>query len=245
MNWTRERLKTNGKIAFKKNYWACVAVAVIMGIITGLSSISGGRTGSGASQNSLYGNDGFSFSYHYGWVFPFAVLAIAMAAIILTIVIWALKIFVGNLLEVGGKRFFVLNKTENPTVGTMFDAFRSGQYVNIVLTMFLRELFTSLWTLLLVIPGIVKHYEYLMIPYILAENPGMDRKEAFQISKRMMDGQKMETFILDLSFLGWDILTVITCGMVGIFYASPYKQATFAELYAFNKAKAYEEGYIR
>ena len=47
MNWTRERLKTNGKIAFKKNYWACVAVAVIMGIITGLSSISGGRTGSG------------------------------------------------------------------------------------------------------------------------------------------------------------------------------------------------------
>jgi len=245
MNWTRERLKTNGKIAFKKNYWACVAVAVIMGIITGLSSISGGRTGSGASQNSLYGNDGFSFSYHYGWGFPFAGLAIAMAAIILTIVIWALKIFVGNLLEVGGKRFFVLNKTENPTVGTMFDAFRSGHYVNIVLTMFLRELFTSLWTLLLVIPGIVKHYEYLMIPYILAENPGMDRKEAFQISKRMMDGQKMETFILDLSFLGWDILTVITCGMVGIFYASPYKQATFAELYAFNKAKAYEEGYIR
>lgn len=67
-------------------------------------------------------------------------------------VIWALKIFVGNLLEVGGKRFFVLNKTENPTVGTMFDAFRSGHYVNIVLTMFLRELFTSLWTLLLVIP---------------------------------------------------------------------------------------------
>ena len=99
--------------------------------------------------------------------------------------------------------------------------------------------------ILLVIPGIVKHYEYLMIPYILAENPGMDRKEAFQISKRMTDGQKMETFILDLSFLGWDILTVITCRMVGIFYASPYKQATFAELYAFNKAKAYEEGYIR
>ena len=245
MNWTRERLKTNGRIAFKKNYWACVAVAVIMGIITGLSGINGGRTGSGASQNSLYGNDGFTFSYHFGWGFPFAGLAIAMAAIILTIVIWALKIFVGNLLEVGGKRFFVLNKTENPTVGTMFDTFRSGHYVNIVLTMFLRELFTSLWTLLLVIPGIVKHYEYLMIPYILAENPGMDRKEAFQISKRMMDGQKMETFILDLSFLGWDLLTVITCGIVGIFYVAPYQQATFAELYAFNKAKAYEEGYIR
>lgn len=143
------------------------------------------------------------------------------------------------------KRFFVLNKTENPTVGTIFDAFRSGHYVNVVLAMFLKNLFTSLWTLLFVIPGIVKHYEYLMIPYILAENPGMDRKEAFQISKRMMDGQKMETFILDLSFIGWILLSAITCGIVGIFYVNPYREATFAELYAFNKAKAYEEGYIR
>ena len=117
--------------------------------------------------------------------------------------------------------------------------------MNIVLTMFLKNLFTTLWTLLLVVPGIVKHYEYLMIPYILAENPGMDRKEAFKISKRMMDGQKMDTFILDLSFIGWAFLSAITCGIVGIFYANPYREATFAELYAFNKAKAYEEGYIR
>ena len=245
MSWTRDRLKTNGRIAFKKNYWSCVAVAVIMGIITGLSGVNGGRAGDSASQNSLYGTDGVGYMFHYGWRFPFTGLAIAMTAIMLTLVILALKIFVGSLLEVGGKRFFVLNKTENPTVGTIFDAFRSGHYVNIVLAMFLKELFTSLWTLLFVIPGIVKHYEYLMIPYILAENPGMDRKEAFRISKRMMDGQKMETFILDLSFIGWILLSAITCGIVGIFYVNPYREATFAELYAFNKAKAYEEGYIR
>lgn len=237
MSWTRERLKTNGRIAFKKNYWSCVAVAVIMGIITGLSGVNGGRAGGSASQNSLYGTDGFGYL--------FAGLAITMAAIIVTLIILALEIFVGSLLEVGGKRFFILNKTENPTVGTIFDAFRSGHYVNVVLAMFLKNLFTSLWTLLFVIPGIVKHYEYLMIPYILAENPGMDRKEAFQISKRMMDGQKMETFILDLSFIGWILLSAITCGIVGIFYVNPYREATFAELYAFNKAKAYEEGYIR
>lgn len=136
MSWTRDRLKTNGRIAFKKNYWACVAVAVIMGIITGLSSVNGGRAGGGASQNSLYGTDGFGFL--------FSGLAIAMTAIMWTLVILALEIFVGNLLEVGGKRFFVLNKTENPTVGTIFDVFRSGHYVNIVLAMFLKDLFTSL-----------------------------------------------------------------------------------------------------
>ena len=87
--------------------------------------------------------------------------------------------------------------------------------MNVVLVMFLKNLFTSLWTLLFVIPGIVKHYEYLMIPYILAENPGMDRKEAFQISKRMMDGQKMETFILDLSFIGWILLSAIPVESLG------------------------------
>ena len=135
-----------------------------------------------------------------------------------------------------------MNKTENPTVGTMFDAFRSGHYVNIVLTMFLRELFTSLWTLLLVIPGIVKHYEYLMIPYILAENPGMDRKEAFQISKRMMDGQKMETFILDLSFIGWNLLSTITLGIVGVLYVNPYVNTTWAEFYKVMRENALETG---
>lgn len=242
MNWTRERLKENGKIAFKRNYWSCVAVSVIMAVIAGITGISSSRSrgGSGSEyQNYTSGHTLFSIP---GITMGLAVLS---AVILTTVVMWALNIFVGNLIEVGGKRFFVLNKTEMPSVGTVLDGFKSGQYVNIVLTMFLKNLFTTLWTLLLVVPGIVKHYEYLMIPYILAENPGMDRKEAFKISKRMMDGQKMDTFILDLSFIGWAILSAITCGIVGIFYANPYREATFAELYAFNKAKAYEEGYIR
>ena len=59
---------------------------------------------------------------------------------------------------------------------------------------------------MLVVPGIIKHYEYRMIPYILAENPTMPREEAFQISRRMMMGQKMDVFVLDLSFIGWFIL---------------------------------------
>ena len=172
MSWTRDRLKTNGRIAFKKNYWSCVAVAVIMGIITGLSGVNGGRAGGSASQNSLYGTDVFGY--------PFAGLAITMTAIIVTLIILALEIFVGSLLEVGGKRFFVLNKTENPTVGTIFDAFRSGNYVNVVLAMFLKNLFTSLWTLLFVIPGIVKHYEYLMILHSCRESGNGQKRKHFR-----------------------------------------------------------------
>ena len=235
MMWNRAELKMRGNMAFKKNYVSAVVVALLMGIFGTVSGESSARL---VSENSdIYSGNLFNVGMITG-------LLAGIATVVILIVLVA-KVFVGNLLKMGGYRFFILNQTAQPGIGTLLDGFRSGHYVNIVLTMFLRDLFTTLWSLLLVVPGIVKHYEYLMVPYIIAENPAMDYKEAFQISKQMMDGEKMEAFIMDLSFLGWDILTVITCGMVGIFYASPYKQATFAELYAFNKAKAYEEGYIR
>jgi uncharacterized membrane protein len=100
-----------------------------------------------------------------------------------------------------------------------------------VLTQFLKSLYTLLWTLLLIIPGIVKHYEYRMIPYLLADFPEMSKDDAFRISKEMMNGNKMNAFILDLSFIGWHILSAVTLGIVGIFYVNPYVNATNAELY--------------
>ena len=93
------------------------------------------------------------------------------------------------------------------------------------------DLFTYLWSLLFVIPGIIKGYEYRMIPYILAENPGIDYREAFAASKQMMDGNKWKAFVLDLSFFGWNFLSIFTCGILAIFYVMPYIYMTNAELY--------------
>ena len=121
----------------------------------------------------------------------------------------------------------------------------SRHYLNIVLTMFLRDLIIVGGTFLCVLPGLYFAYCYYLVPYILAENPAMDRKSAFAISKRMMDGEKLKAFELTLSFLGWYFLSLITCGIVGIFFVNPYAEATMAELYAYNKAKAFQEGYIR
>ena len=70
-----------------------------------------------------------------------------------------------------------------------------------------------------------------MIPYILAENPKIQRKKAFILSKEMMKGNKWKTFILDLSFLGWELLSIFTFGLLNIFYINPYKVATTVELY--------------
>lgn len=222
-------------MAFKKNYVSAVVVALLMGIF---GTVSGESSARRVSENSdIYSGNLF----HVGMITG---LLAGIATVVILIVLVA-KVFVGNLLKMGGYRFFILNQTAQPGIGTLLDGFRSGHYVNIVLTMFLRDLFTALWSLLLVVPGIVKHYEYLMVPYIIAENPAMDYKEAFQISKQMMDGEKMEAFIMDLSFLGWYLLSAVTCGLLAIFYVNPYVQASFAEMYTFNKQKAYQQGYIR
>ena len=222
-------------MAFKKNYVSAVVVALLMGIF---GTVSGESSARRVSENSdIYSGNLFNAEMITG-------LLAGIATVVILIVLVA-KVFVGNLLKMGGYRFFILNQTAQPGIGTLLDGFRSGHYVNIVLTMFLRDLFTTLWSLLLVVPGIVKHYEYLMVPYIIAENPAMDYKEAFQISKQMMDGEKMEAFIMDLSFLGWYLLSAVTCGLLAIFYVNPYVQASFAEMYTFNKQKAYQEGYIR
>lgn len=235
MMWNRAELKMRGNIAFKKNYVSAVVVALLMGIF---GTVSGESSARRVSENSdIYSGNLFNVGMITG-------LLAGIATVVILIVLVA-KVFVGNLLKMGGYRFFILNQTAQPGSGTLLDGFRSGHYVNIVLTMFLRDLFTALWSLLLVVPGIVKHYEYLMVPYIIAENPAMDYKEAFQISKQMMDGEKMEAFIMDLSFLGWYLLSAVTCGLLAIFYVNPYVQASFAEMYTFNKQKAYQEGYIR
>ena len=235
MMWNRAELKMRGNMAFKKNYVSAVVVALLMGIF---GTVSGESSARRVSENSdIYSGNLFNVGMITG-------LLAGIATVVILIVLVA-KVFVGNLLKMGGYRFFILNQTVQPGIGTLLDGFRSGHYVNIVLTMFLRDLFTTLWSLLLVVPGIVKHYEYLMVPYIIAENPAMDYKEAFQISKQMMDGEKMEAFIMDLSFLGWYLLSAVTCGLLAIFYVNPYVQASFAEMYTFNKQKAYQEGYIR
>lgn len=114
--------------------------------------------------------------------------------------------------------------------GDLFKPFSSG-YINSVLVMFLVSLFTFLWALLLIVPGIIKGYEYWCVPYILADEPEISYKEAFARSREMTMGHKMDVFMLQLSFLGWDVLGALTFGILTILYVAPYKQLSYAEMY--------------
>ena len=157
------------------------------------------------------------------------VVIFVMALIFIAIVL-VIDVFVANPLEVGIRRFFTQNLNQAAGVKEITYAFDSN-YKNIAKTMFYRDLYTFLWSLLFIIPGIVKAYEYRMIPYLLAENPQMSKEDAFAASKQMMNGQKWRTFVLDLSFFGWILLSGLTCGILSIFYVNPYMFSTEAALY--------------
>ena len=94
----------------------------------------------------------------------------------------------------------------------------------------LRTLYTCLWALLLVIPGIVKGLSYAMTPFILEEHPEMTASEAIKASMRLMDGHKMDLFILGLTFIGWQILACLTMG-IGFLFLNPYMNAAYAAFY--------------
>jgi len=159
----------------------------------------------------------------YGLLVGILGAAFAIPAFLLTVL-------VTNVLEIGGCRFFLKNTHAKAELGELAFGF-SNNYGNAVVTQFMRGLKTILWLLLFIIPGIVKSYEYMMIPYLLADDPSLSRQEAFEYSRRMMEGNKMKAFVLDLSFILWALLGALTFGLANIFWTYPYRYATRAELY--------------
>jgi len=106
------------------------------------------------------------------------------------------------------------------------------------------ELFLVLWSMLFVIPGIIKAYSYAMTPYILADCPNVKAKDALKLSMRMMQGHKWELFTLHLSFLGWHLLSILTCGLLTLFYTGPYQAGACAGYYSELKLLCLERGTV-
>lgn len=113
------------------------------------------------------------------------------------------------------------------------------KYGKKVLTMFLMYLFVYLWSLLLIIPGIIKAFSYAMTPFIIEDNPELSANDAIDRSRAMMRGHKFDLFWLYLSFIGWYILCILTLG-IGLLWLGPYVQTATAAFYEEVKAE-YEE----
>ena len=136
---------------------------------------------------------------------------------------------IGGVLQMGYADF-LLNQhdgkeTDFNDLFSKFDFFGTG-----FAQRFLRNLYVLLWSLLFIIPGVIKGFAYAMTPFILAENPNMSASQAIRLSEDLMDGHKADLFILDLSFLGWNILAALTLNL-GNIALNPYKNAAYAAFY--------------
>ena len=241
--WTRSELKERAKVAFKRNYWKCVLVALLLALLVGGGAGSSVRrndssTDLTAEQRQMVedlsdlGDSGLvdavldvvekaSFTQN-------KYVTISLGGLGLVGLVLGLLVF--NPLIVGCYRFFLKNSWSNAELGELGAGFKDN-WGNVILVMFLKNLFIALWTLLFIVPGIIKMYSYRLVPYILKEHPELTGTQAITLSRKMMNGHKADAFVLDLSFLGWIILSALTCGILHIFYVGPYIQATDAELY--------------
>ena len=252
--WDRKELKAKGKAAYAANRVTCIIAALLLMISTGAA---GGGASAGSSWNNVQKNmnnnsnytldiddsfDSYDDSVDLGLDEPSSgsgLLAPAIIAVILVVVVIAIAIgvslgvFLLNPLQVGLQKFFIDNATDHTTglhrenIGVAFNE----NYMKVVGSMFTTGLFTALWCLLLLIPGIYKAYCWRLVPYIISENPTITGTEAREQSAMMMNGSKWASFVLDLSFLGWKILGAFTLGILNIVFTNPYQAATNAELY--------------
>ena len=164
------------------------------------------------------------------WLLTVGVLIVA------SLIISALSYTViGALVFAGVMEFgicaYLVSVTRNKDAGftKLFVGF--NRFGDSCVTGILKTIYETLWSLLLVIPGIVKSYSYAMTMFIMQDHPELSGNAAITKSREMMDGHKFDLFLLDLSFIGWYLLGILTFGILIIFYVEPYHAATRANFY--------------
>lgn len=151
-------------------------------------------------------------------------------AIIILIVVYAIKIFLINPFLVGENRLYLESiNYKRVKFGRLLYPFNRKRYINSMVTVLIMKIYKFLWNLTIV-GGIIKNYSYKMCLYIIAENPNIKAKDAIKMSREMMNGNKLKAFKMDLSFIGWWILEYATFGIAGL-YVSPYYKSSYTILY--------------
>ena len=257
--WDRKELKAKGKAAYRANRVTCIIAALLLLLTTGVwSGASAGSSWSKVHNNTnndssvtLDADDIFddidglsdgigditinepSHPALDSFLTP-AIIAVVIVVVLVAIAFgMAIGAFLLNPVQVGLRKFFIDNAGDPSTgldrnnIGVAFNE----NYIKVVISMFTTGLFTALWCLLLIIPGIYKAYCWRLVPYIVGEDPTITGLEARRRSSEMMYGSKWASFVLDLSFLGWKILGAFTLGILNLVFTDPYQAATDAELY--------------
>lgn len=216
--WTREELKQNAKNTLRDKYWTILGVSILASILQGsFFTIITELVNPTHTYLTVLGN------------YAIDVNGLIRLWIIVTVISFLYSIFLGHTILIGAYKYFILSIKENPSTSTLFDFFKTS-YWNIVKVMFFYQIKIVLWTLCFIVPGIIKAYEYCMVPYILAEHPKMESAAVFERSRMLTQNNKMNIFVLEISFIGWLFLGMMCCG-IGVIFVSPYIDITMTHLY--------------
>ncbi len=205
--WIRAEIKKRAWNGLKNYYWYAVLCGILLGLLGSLSIIP--------------------------WLIGAGLLKVCICLSPITPFLgYIIDGIYADILEVGEINYYLrsIKDRSSAPVSTIFSGFKSGYYGNSAKILIFRNIFQFLWSLLFVFPGIVKSYEYRMIPYLVADFPEKGQDEVFAISKQMMTGNKWKVFVFDLSFIGWHILSILTLGL-GLIFILPYYNAACTELY--------------
>ncbi len=260
---TFAELKSIAKNILSANYWTSFGVCLLYTVIVNAASylisilttlpltfMMTASTISTAAENSM-------------------ILSSLATSIFTLITMIPITLFLEYPLIIGTTRHFLLSTNGQGNISDLFFAYKN--YLgNVVLILFLQMLYIYLWTLLsmlvlaiiaiilgtlfnspyfalimllAIIPMWIKTYQYSMIPYIVAENPAIERKRAFEITKAMTKGNKLRIFLFGLSFIGWILLCLLTLG-IGYLFLAPYIYASYTQLYIDLRDNAIAQGSV-
>ena len=218
---TRQMIKQNAKSALQFRYWPIIGVELIAGALMG---------GASGFSGSVSGNSSQMKEYMENPQFQTIMLAVFGIAAVVSVVGILYTMLFGNVIRVGISRIRLkAYRKESFRIVELFSGLK--QYKRIIGTMALYTLFVTLGFMCFFVPGVIVALGLYEVPYMLAEDPNVSGMEAIRRSWANMKGHKGELFVLGLSFIGWILLTILTLGVLAIFYTGPYMALAEAGFY--------------
>lgn len=213
--------RSRARLALSGNWLLSALVAIVAGLLGGTLVLGSGGGGQvNIDEQTLAAMPAEARE----------ILLVILAVVVPVLAIYGLICFIlGGTVRLGYCKYLLDQQDNQPLkVGTLFSQFH--QFGNGICLHILTALFTALWSLLFIVPGIIANYRYAMAPFIQAEHPEYTASQCISMSKDMMRGRKWELFCLDLSFIGWILLCALTLG-IGYLFLTPYTNASRAAFY--------------
>ena len=228
MIFNRVGYKDRAKQFLRKHYVFAFIICLICTLFSS-SELPSFNFNFDVSTTSGFSNMDIYLPGIFGLVFNvFSVALTGVVFIIIFLIGLALMIFVFNPFQVSRRRYFIGNNYDS--VIDLFYPFKSPYYLNIVKTLFVKNLLIIIGFILFIIPGIYLTYRYYFVEYLLAEHPEYTTSEILQLSREMTQGIKVDIFVMDISFFLWYVLGFFLGGLL-MYFIQPYVDASFAQMY--------------